>query len=270
MSCVDLHIHSSASDGTIDPREIVTMAQAQGLETIALTDHDTVAGLAAAREQAAVSGIRVIPGLEISADEDGVQAHILGYGIDPEDPALVASLERFAQARLERVRSILERLDALGIALPAEQLCGPAAGCAVGRPHVARLLLQEGHVSSLSEAFERFLSHRQAAYVPRPKVSMRDAIAMIHAAGGLAVLAHPWSITWLIEPLVEQGLDGLEVFYRDYDACQQGRLARLAQEHGLVATGGSDYHGPEGIKSTLGSVHVPRECVAALDARLAR
>lgn len=267
MVSIDLHIHSTASDGTLKPAEIVDMAESRAIDVIALTDHDTVAGVPEALERAEGTSVRVIPGVEISADDEGVQAHVLGYFIDHTDGSLVGELRRFAEARLDRAYCILEKLHALGISLPSEQLGDEIQGGAVGRPHIARLLMQEGYVASIEEAFGRYLNHGQKAYVPRAKISPADAIEMIHGAQGLAVLAHPWSILFLVEPLVEQGLDGLEVFYRDYDACQHGRLARLAQEYGLFLTGGSDYHGPGRKAPSLGEVRVPVECLAAMDGR---
>lgn len=269
MRAVDLHIHTTASDGLLSPSEIIQMAERIGVCVVAVTDHDTVAGVPEALMAASMTSVRVIPGVEISAEWDGVQAHMLGYHIDHTAPGFLDGLERFAIARLDRARCILDKLHGLGMSLPREHLCEEGQAGAIGRPHIARLMMQEGYVASIEEAFGRYLSPGQKAFVPRAKITPAEAIAMIHDAGGQAVLAHPWSVVFLLEPLVSDGLDGLEVFYRDYDACQQRRLGCLAHEHGLLCTGGSDYHGPGPDVLPLGGVRVPPECVAEMDARRA-
>jgi hypothetical protein len=269
MGRYDLHVHTSASDGVYSPAEIVAMAVQLGVNVIALTDHDTVAGIPEAMQAASNSAVRVIPGVEISAESDGVQAHILGYYVDHTARPFVEGLQRFAEARLERAHCIMDRLSDLGISLPREQLCEEGQPGAIGRPHIARLMLQQGYVASVEEAFCKYLNHGQRAYVPRAKVTPAEAIGMIHSAGGMAVLAHPWSVLFLLEPLVTEGLDGLEVYYRDYDSCQHRRLGRLAHEHGLLCTGGTDLHGPGPETLPLGGVRIPAECLEALDARRA-
>jgi hypothetical protein len=269
MSAIDLHIHTTASDGMLSPSEIVGMADQFDVNVIAVTDHDTVSGISEALQAASATRVRVIPGVEISAEWDGVQAHMLGYHVDYAAPVFVDGLEKFAATRMDRARCIMEKLHGLGMSLSWEQLCGEGQAGAIGRPHIARLMMQEGHVASVEEAFGRYLSPGQRAFVPRAKITPAEAIAMIHEAGGQAVLAHPWSVVFLLSPLVSEGLDGLEVFYRDYDACQQRRLASLAREHGLLCTGGSDYHGPGPDVLPLGGVRVPVECVAEMDARRA-
>ena len=159
MGSIDLHVHSTASDGTLTPAEIVDMAERRAIEVIALTDHDTVAGVDEALERAAGTRVRVIPGVEISADDEGVQAHVLGYFINHTDASLVSELHRFSEARLDRAYCILEKLHALGISLPSDHLGDGVQGGAVGRPHIARLLIQEGYVASVEEAFGRYLNH---------------------------------------------------------------------------------------------------------------
>jgi predicted metal-dependent phosphoesterase TrpH len=269
MGIYDLHVHTSASDGVYSPAEIVAMAERLGVNVIALTDHDTVAGIPEAVQAASDSTVRVIPGVEISAESDGVQAHILGYYVDYNSPLFVQGLERFGEARLERAHCIMDRLSDLGITLPREQLCDEGQTGAIGRPHIARLMMRQGFVASVEEAFCRYLNHGQKAYVPRVKVTPAEAIGMIHGAGGMAVLAHPWSVLFLLDPLVTEGLDGLEVYYRDYDSCQHRRLSRLAHEHGLLCTGGTDLHGPGPETLPLGGVRIPRECLKAMDAHRA-
>jgi len=266
-SAIDLHIHTSASDGVSSPREVVHRAARLGVSTIAITDHDTVSGLDEALREAAGRGVRVIPGVEISSEHDGVPAHILGYSVDCLEPAFARRLAHFTEARLERARTITDRLGELGVRLSWDDVLDEGQDGAIGRPHIARVMVRAGYVESVEEAFCRYLNHGQKAYVPREKVTPSEAIHLIHQAGGLAVLAHPWNVIFLLESLVSEGLDGLEVYYRDYDSCQQGRLGWLAREHGLVATGGSDYHGPAPGAFPLGGVRVPQECVTMLDAR---
>jgi 3',5'-nucleoside bisphosphate phosphatase len=266
MTRVDLHVHTTASDGTRTPRKVVELAHSRGLGAIAITDHDTVSGVQEALDRAAQIGLRVIPGVEISAEHDGVQAHILGYLVDHTSPALVKQLERFGRARLRRANQMLKRLRSLDVPLPWDAIAEAAEEGVVGRPHIAKALLDAGHVSSIEEAFGRYLSPGQPAYVPRLKTTPREAIRIIRDAGGVPVLAHPWCIVFILESLVADGLMGLETHYRGYDACQVNRLSRLAQEHGLIRTGGTDFHGLEGEAYSLGEVDVPPGFVADLEA----
>ena len=265
MGTVDLHLHSNASDGVLAPGELVRVAAGTGLSVISITDHDTVAGIPEALAAAKVAGIRVIPGVEISTDHKGVQAHILGYFVDYESDAFLARLDSFRLARLERANRILGKLDTLGIVLPRETVSDADEVGVVGRPHIARAMIAHGYVDSMEEAFGRYLSPGQQAYIPRAKLTPAEAIGMIRAAAGLPVLAHPWSLTYLLDDLADKGLVGLEVYYRDYDACQVGRLSRIAKEMGLVRTGGSDFHAMDGGPTDLGQANVPERCVQELD-----
>lgn len=265
-AAVDLHVHTTASDGTLTPSEVVELAHRRGLSVVAITDHDTVSGVAEALERAARIGLKVIPGVEISAEQDGVQAHILGYLVDHRSARLNEQLERFGRARLVRARQMLGRLESLDLSLRWDAIAEAAEEGVVGRPHIAQALVDAGHVASIDEAFGRYLSPGQPAYVPRFKTTPREAIQMIRDAGGVPVLAHPWCIVFMLEELVADGLLGLETHYRSYDACQMSRLNRLAQEHGLIRTGGTDFHGFEGEAHSLGDVDVPPECVADLEA----
>ncbi len=264
---VDLHIHTTASDGALMPRQVVERAYGLGLQLVAITDHDTVAGVSEALECAASLGLTVIPGVEISAEKDGVQAHVLGYYVDYTSPELLAQLERLAQARLRRAVETLDRLAGLGMPLPWDSLSEAAAQGVLGRPHIAQALVEGGFVASVEEAFDRFLNPGQAAYLPRLKVTPAEAVHIILRAGGLPVLAHPWCVAFLVEGLVTEGLVGLEAYYRGYDACQVGRLRRLAQEYGLVCTGGTDFHGLPGEILELGEVAVPWAYVSELQKR---
>jgi hypothetical protein len=262
---IDLHVHTNASDGLHKPEEVVAMALQLGLETIAITDHDTLGGVAATMQAAAGTGLRVIPGVEISTEAPNAEVHILGYLIDYHDEQLARALSRFRTARLERAQEILARLGELGIALSWEHVLSLADGGTVGRPHIARALRERGYVASVPDAFARYLANGQPAYVPRLKVVPQQAIRLIHDGGGIAVLAHPWEIRALLPDLVAQGLAGLEVYYTGYGAEMTALLRQLATQHGLLCTGGSDFHGYQiAPGSILGGVRVPRACLAAL------
>lgn len=269
-SKVDLHVHTTASDGALTPAQVVELAIRRGIEVVAVTDHDTVAGVAPALEQAAGLPIKVVPGVEISAEHQGVQVHILGYFVDHTSETLVAWLDRFRQARRLRAQQTLDRLQALGIPLAWDSLSQAAEQGVVGRPHIARALVKAGHVATIEEAFGRYLNPGQPAYMPRLKASPTEAIRAISKAGGLPVLAHPWCIAFMIESLATQGLVGLETHYRGYDSCQTRRLARLARERSLICTGGTDFHGLAGDALSLGDIAVPPGCVAELEARRAQ
>lgn len=268
-SVVDLHLHTLCSDGEFPPEEVVRQAAAKGLHTIAIADHDTVAGIPEALECARLVSLRVIPALEISCELAEGEVHLLGYFVDwsPEAP-LAKMLARFRASRAERARVMVERLRRLGMPITWEEVEAFAAGESVGRPHVARALVARGYVQSVAEAFERYLFRGGPAYVPRFKLAPAEAIALIHQAGGVAVLAHPLDILDVVSWLAEEGLDGLEAYYSGYDPDVSAQIAAIAVRHGLIVTGGSDYHGPRvspGID--IGSVDVPEEVISALDGR---
>lgn len=263
---LDLHVHTTASDGLHSPEEVVAMARRLGLEAVAITDHDTLGGLPAGLAAASAAGLSLIPGVEISTEaEGGAEVHILGYLIASNDATLAHALSRYRHARLERAQEILARLADLGLSLSWDHVLHLAEGDSVGRPHIARALLEEGYVLSVPDAFARYLGHGKPAYVPRLKVTPAQAIRLIHEAGGLAVLAHPWEVRGLLPGLVAQGLDGLEVYYTGYENEMMALLRQMALAHGLVCTGGSDFHGYEVAPGNiLGGVRVPRACLTAL------
>lgn len=268
MSGVDLHVHTTASDGTQRPDEIVSMAAARGIHTLAITDHDTVSGVAAALYRGQQEKIRVLPGVEISTESEAGRAHILGYLLDQHHPALKQSLSRFQRARLVRSRAILRRLNELGLGLSWDQVQELAGDGSIGRPHIARALNAAGYVQSVEEAFQRYLGHDRPAYVPRPKMTPQRGIELILEAGGVPVLAHPWGISHLIPRLAKAGLQGVEVHYAGYNKCQEIQLQRISKQHELVATGGSDFHTLQGEpENQLGSVLVPIRCVTSLKRR---
>ena len=253
-STVDLHTHTSRSDGVLDPAALVEAAAAAGIRTLAITDHDTLAGLPAARAAAARTGVHLIPGLEINTvanDADGFregELHILGYGVDPEDGSLLAALEVQREHRRLRFWRIVERLDQLG--LPVEETLRTMAlddhEDALGRPTVARALVAMQHADSVDDAFHRLLARGQPAYVQREGLGPKGAIDAINGAGGIAVLAHfaeAGDRPSVVRDLMSLGMRGLEVYYRSFSADTVTKLETVARTHGLVATGGSDYHG---------------------------
>jgi len=270
-STVDLHLHTLYSDGEYPPEEVIRQAATKGLHTVAITDHDTVAGIPQALESARMASLRVIPAVEISCELAEGEVHLLGYFVDwnPEAP-LAQMLARFRASRTERAKTMVEKLRGLGVPLTWEEVQAVAGGESVGRPHVARALVARGYVQSVAEAFERYLFRGGPAYVPRFKLIPEEAIALIHRAGGVAVLAHPLDILDTVGWLAAEGLDGLEAYYTGYSPDVSAQIAAIAQRYGLIVTGGSDFHGPRvcpGID--VGSVDVPEEIVQGLDERRA-
>ncbi len=276
--CIDLHFHSVYSDGTATPRELAQMAVALGLKGIALTDHDTMAGVPEMMEYGSKAGIEVISGIEIGALHRGRSLHLLGYGIDAGHRRFNDWLARLQQGRTERNRAILERLRHMGIRISEDELqrfsgCGQA-----GRPHIAAMLIRMGIVRSMDEAFAHYLGRGKPAWQSRFCYSAAETIAMIHQAGGLAVLAHPGQLdpTMRIQPrlvaeLKELRLDGLEAWYPAHPRKMRRALQALASRHGLLVTGGSDFHGANRPGSSLaggGNGFCPPD--GLLDALLAR
>lgn len=247
MSIGDFHLHSTRSDGQRTPTEVVALAYANGVRVMALTDHDTVAGLAEARTAAAPHpDLTLLPGVELSCDVPGTEVHMLGLGIDPTDPALLGHLHEMQDGRLNRAERMVERLAALGYPLSWERVRAIAGDASVGRPHIAHALLEAGHTQEYADAFDRFIGRDGPAYVERPMLSPGDAVRIIRAAGGLAVFAHPLYTTdfeRFLPEAVEAGLFGIEVFYRHHSAEEIARLAPIAEQAGLFAIGGSDFHG---------------------------
>jgi predicted metal-dependent phosphoesterase TrpH len=265
---IDLHTHSTASDGLLSPTELVRQAHEAGLDLIGLVDHDTTGGLAEAQAAGARLGVTIIPGVEINTDlRGGGEAHVLGYYISPDDPSLVASLGALRDARERRGERMADRLRDAGFNISWERV-RELAGGAVGRPHVARALIEAGYATDVSDAFARYLSKGQVGYIPRYKLAPEDAIHIIRAARGVPVLAHPSYVPNLEErvlpELAEVGLEGLECYYGQYDAATEGRLLALAKRFGLIATGGSDYHGPNMHPTPLGGHYVPPKAATRL------
>lgn len=258
---IDLHTHSTASDGTLSPVALVELAAQRGIAVLALTDHDTTAGVDDATRTGAPLGVTVIPGIEFSTDVPSGEVHILGYGIDPQHAGLQEATAAFRASREERALRMLDRLRAVGIDVPADLLPAPGPGGSIGRPHVARALIAMGVVCSVDEAFDRFLAAGRPAHVARFRLAPEHAVQIVTAAGGLPVLAHPRSaadLDDLLPRLIGAGLRGLEAFYGEYAQDEREVLAAVAAAHGLLTTGGSDYHGPDGREGRdLASVELP-------------
>jgi predicted metal-dependent phosphoesterase TrpH len=266
---VDLHTHSTYSDGLLSPAMLVEEAASRGVRILALTDHDTVAGIGEARAAGDRHGVEIIPGVELSAAlPDGNEVHLLGYFVDVDDPTLLEQLAGYARARAERMERMVERLNRIGAPVALERVREIAGLGTVGRPHLGRALVEAGYATDLSDAFARYIGGGKPAFVPRPRVDPRDAIALVRAAGGVAVLAHPFSaggVESVLDRLVPAGLAGMEVFYGEYDIEDREILRQIATRRGLIATGGSDYHGPDRRAAReLGSAPVPLAAVAAL------
>ena len=267
---VDLHAHSTASDGTATPTGAVEAAHRAGVVALALTDHDTLAGVPEAQAAADRLGLRLVPGVELSVHQEGVEVHLLGLHIR-DVAGLQAELEAIRDQRRLRAIAMVEKLAAAGAPIAIEAVLAEAAGGAIGRPHVARALVAAGHVKDQREAFDRFLAAGRPAYVDKARLEIADGIAMVHRAGGLAIIAHPGAEgrRERIEPLVPMGLDGLEVRHPSHSAEDVKRLDALAQHFGLVVSGGSDWHGAMQGPRVLGAMRVPEAWLEAQDARLA-
>ena len=266
----DLHLHTNFSDGTYTPEELVDRAGPLGLAAVALTDHDTVEGCARMSAAARRSSLEFIPATELTAEFNGNELHLLGYFVDTHNPRLLSEMARFQQVRQDRIREMVARLNRLNVPLRAEAVFTLANCRSPGRPHVGRALVMGGFCATLDEAFERFLKKNRPAWVPKFKISALDAIALIHQAGGLAVMAHPGlnHTDGIIPNLVSAGLDGLECFHTKHSAATSSHYLRVAQEYHLAITGGSDCHGLSKGKPLIGTVRIPYEYVELLKARL--
>lgn len=272
MTCrVDLHVHTTASDGQLSPTAVVHQALEQGLVAIAITDHDTTEGIEEALEAARGTVLEVIPGVEISTDIPQTEVHILGYYVAHRDAVLRSKLALFRDSRLNRAQRMVSKLARMGMPLEWERVQQIAAGGAIGRPHIARALLEKGYVSSIGEAFDLYIGRNGPAYVERFKLSPAEAVQVILSARGLPVLAHPLQVSYLVPDLVKQGLLGLEAYYTGYTTEETRFLLDLAAKYGLLVTGGSDFHGEEGWpENKLGGVMMPQTVLQGLHACHAR
>jgi 3',5'-nucleoside bisphosphate phosphatase len=267
---VDLHTHSTASDGVLSPERVIEAAERCGLAAIALTDHDTINGIQAARTAAAGSGIRVIAGAELSAFQDDQEIHLLALHLTRLD-ALEKRLDELRTLRHARAVQIVEKLNSLGIELSLDEVLSQSNGGAVGRPHIARAMIARGAVNDFRDAFARFLGNGASAFVPKAKLSIEDAISIAHEAGGLAIWAHPGDggRRERLEPMVAAGLDGVEVKHPSHSSEDVKRLQALSEFFGLVQSGGSDWHGASDGPRRLGIMNVPVEWLEKQDEKVA-
>ncbi len=276
--CCDLHTHTIASDGSDSPTELVKKAAFSQLAAVAITDHDTVEGIPEALEASRNYPVEVVPGIELSVIAPKGNMHVLGYFIDIKSRDLLNVIEMVQNARAERNPKILKKLDELGLHISEAELEEMAQGGQIGRPHIARALVNHGYVKSVSDAFEKYLKKGAAAYVPKSILTPQRAFQAIHQARGVAVLAHPISLKCpsselddLVSRWIEQGLDGIECYYSEHSDEMTRLCLNLADKYDLVATGGSDYHGKAKPYIKLGvgkgNLCVPEKCVHALKNR---
>ncbi len=265
----DLHIHTTYSDGEYTPSEIVRKAAEVGLSVIAVTDHDNILGIDEAIMEGNKAGITVVPGVELSAEDNSSDIHILGYLFNHHDIEFRERLHFFRNERIKRAKTIVEKLKKLGVHISFEEVLAEAGGAAVGRPHIAQVLVKYGYVNDIKEAFENYLGYESPAYVPKFKMTVKEAIDMIKKAGGIPVLAHPGLSVQpdKVVDYVKFGLLGIEVWHPEHDEKTIALYIEIAEKYGLVKTGGSDYHGENrrgGKKAGLGSVKLPLSVVMEL------
>jgi predicted metal-dependent phosphoesterase TrpH len=255
----DLHLHTFFSDGTFSPEEVVEHGKRLGFGALALTDHDTVEGCERMAAACAAARIDFIAGSELTAEFGEHELHILGYFLDTRHPRLLGEMAKFQEVRQNRIREMVARINELGVPLEADAVLALANCRAPGRPHVARALVKAGLCGNLDEAFERFLKKHRPAWVPKMKMSATDAIALIHEAGGLAVMAHPGlnKCDEVIPELVKAGLDGIECYHTKHNKNLAAHYLNIARQYGLLVTGGSDCHGLSKGKPLIGGIKLP-------------
>jgi 3',5'-nucleoside bisphosphate phosphatase len=273
---LDLHLHSTASDGRLSPSELVRFAHAQGVTTMALSDHDSTDGVDEASREAAERGIRLIPAIELSTDLPGASIHILGLFLDHHEADFQKTIRGFRDARLERAEQMVNALRQLGAPISLERVFAIAGEGSVGRPHVAQALLEAGHIQTIDEAFERFIGRNGPAYFEGFRLEPAEGVRMIHSVGGLASWAHPNELDgrgWheYLPAVLEAGIDGLEAFYsKEYPPEVPLQMLEACAAYDLVPTVGSDYHGFGSLMNPPGSVPSPPDLLERLEARVER
>jgi 3',5'-nucleoside bisphosphate phosphatase len=273
---LDLHLHSTVSDGRLAPGDLVRYAHSLDVRVMALTDHDNTDGMAEARTVGDQLGVRVIPGIELSTDVPGASIHVLGLFLDFQQPQFQSSVRQFREARLTRAQQMVDKLTALGAPIRLERVFEIAGEGSVGRPHVAMALMEAGHVQSIEQAFELFIGRNGPAYFEGFRLEPAEAVSLIHSAGGFAAWAHPNELEgkdWreYLPLLLEAGVDGLEAYYaKDYAPEVPAALLQACLDHDLVPTVGSDFHGFKSMDKPPGSVASPADLLARLEARVAQ
>jgi hypothetical protein len=259
---IDLHTHSTASDGTLSPAELIDIARQSGLTALALTDHDTVDGIEAALGALGESGLTLYAGVELTVRFEGHGLHLLGYGVDHTDRTLRDTLHALAARREQRARQMVESLRGMGLPITWERVRRQARGT-VGRPHIGRVLVEDGYARDVNDAFARYIGSSCPAYRPSASLPVEDVVALIEGAGGRVGWAHPYrgkhppNVPELLPALLRAGLSGIEIYHPDHDPAMISVLRGLAEHHGLWWSGGSDYHGPARPPGRLGAVRVP-------------
>jgi predicted metal-dependent phosphoesterase TrpH len=264
---IDLHVHTTASDGLLTPEEVVEIAARDGLSALSITDHDTIDGYFSAQKKAEELGIELIPGVELSVTHKGEDFHLLGYLIDCENPQFLKKIGSFQEERRIRGEKMVEKLNELGIDLSMDTVKSIAGKGSVGRPHLADALLKEEFVHTYEEAFARYLGYHAQAYVPKKYLTPKEGIELIHLVRGVAVFAHPGTnrmAQQAIYDFLPLGLDGIEAHHYKHDRETTRRLINQAKKLGLIYTGGSDCHGRRKDKTLIGTVKVPYACLEML------
>ena len=269
---IDLHMHSNFSDGVHPPAKLIEMAKEKELVAVALTDHDILDGIVEMKSAGEAAGIEVISGVELSCEFGGRDLHVLGYGVDPANKQFEGMLHQFRETRHKRGIKIIEKLNALGISIEPSEVIANSGQGALGRPHIAKALVEGGHVGNTQEAFDKYIADGGPAYVPKYKMDPKEAIKFIRGAGGLAFIAHPGVFLERadasIEDLVAEGFDGIEVYHPTHNDDKRAALKKIADDRGMLVSGGTDYHGFPGRDLELGSVDVTYEIVERIKERL--
>lgn len=268
----DLHIHTNKSDSTFSPEEVVRYAAKCGLSAIAITDHDSVEAIPLVNEYASQYGIEIIPGIELSSDENGGEVHILGYYIDFEEKWFLERLAFLREMRIRRAQQMIGKLNELGFEITLEGVLGISGEGAIGRMHIARLMLEKRYISTIAEAFQKYIGKGKYAYVKKYRITPREAIDMLDKLKGISVLAHPqiMNLDTIIPNMIKQGLQGIEVYHSDHTHESEERYLALAKRYNLLVTGGSDCHGIGKGKVLMGTVKIPYELVEKLKDRIKR
>lgn len=271
MRYADLHTHTYHSDGTRSPREVIDVARAHGIEIVCISDHDNLAAYFEIKTYADAQGVTLVPGVELSCIYDGVDVHVLAYAFDALDERVAERLRQFRETRHRRGSLMVDRLRSLGYTISADRVDELAAGGAMGRPHVARALVEAGHVASVDEAFDKLLGAGKPGYVEKERFRIDEAVALIRATGGVTSIAHPTLYPngeRIVPQLLDAGIDGVEVFHPEVDEASREAYSNVARFRGKMLTGGSDDHGTVKTKETLGTIRVPENLLGPILERL--
>lgn len=271
MRYADLHTHTYHSDGTRSPREVVDVAHAAGIDILCISDHDNLAAFFEIKQYADNADVTLVPGTELSCGVDGVDVHVLAYAFDPHDETIAKRLAQFRETRHTRGYRMVDRLRSLGYDVNRDRIDELAAGGAMGRPHIARALVEKGYVASVQEAFDKFIGPGKPAYVEKERFQIDDAVSIIHRAGGVTSIAHPTHYPdheTLVMSLLDRGVDAVEVFHPDVDEVARDRYLSITRFRGKFVTGGSDDHGTVKTSETLGKFRVPEDLIKPILDRL--